>query len=663
MAAPQKRDLNKVVVPCIYTIGKKSLELKSLELLTHVVRGATSFEDMRSEVVDGMRVVHANYYTAACLRGLYDQQHRSEDAFRSYAGPHDQPLADPATTCPNIRFMFAVCLAHVGFMSPQVVLRLYSAHFSADGADGILEISKTLRELRTNLNDHHCATRAEQQLIDDRMREQMMAPVTPLEVQRASDAVNLRHRTLNAEQNAAFITIMRDGFLSYRDGDRATPKVFFVDGPAGSGKTYLYRHLIDTVTMFGEKVLCCATSGIAATLLPRGVTLHRAFGLPLNIHDTSTSFINVQEDGAAYLAKHKFIVCDEMGAATKQLLAVVDRLLRDLHQNDVPMGGVTFVMGGDFRQCTPVEKRKHIGVSINNLLHRDADFWPIVKLIRLTANMRAANGTDAFRKFLTDIGNGTYEEKAGTKDDEIELPDQVVWEGDLIAEVFGSPIDLANCKNRAILCILNERVQEVNDKVMARMQQQGVVDNFREYVGRSYVNKRPIHCTHPQSDFDEITGANVAPMRLTLCVGAPVMLLKNLDTAAGMCNGTRLTVHAMHDGYVVCKFVTGTREGQLVPVPVIDEPIKDTPYPFDIHRVQLPLKLSFAMTVNKSQGQTLDKVGFLLQDASFSHGQLYVGSSRVSKWEDLRMHVGYVDKVAKNRVTRNPVLKEALLPP
>ncbi|KAF4529574.1 hypothetical protein B566_EDAN017726 [Ephemera danica] len=658
----KRRDLNKVVIPCIRTIGKKCLELTSLELLTHVVRGATSFEDLRSEVLDGQRVTHRSYYAAACLRGLFDQHHRSEDAFRHYAGDPALAVVDPATKCPNLRFLFAVGLAHVGFRSPEVILRQYRDHFSADGRDANLEISRTLRELRTDLREHHCATAQEQQDIDDRLRAELLQDVPEHVRQRASDAYDAKRNTLNQEQAYAFSRVMRAGLLKYLvEGDRATPKVFFVDGPAGSGKTYLYRHMINAAVSMGQKVLCCATSGIAATLLPGGVTLHRAFGLPLNIHESSSSFLNVQEDGAAYLAKHSLIICDEMGAASKQLVAVIDRLLRDLHQNQVPMGGVTFVMGGDFRQCAPVEKRKHVGVSLNNLLHKDTELWPRVEKIRLRANMRAAQGTLSFRKFLVEVGDGTYEGH-GTKEFEIEVPEEAICEGDLIDAVFGSPIDMDNCTSKSILCVLNERVEEVNSKVMGRLQQQLGAERIREYAGRTYVNKRDIHCQHPQKDFDDITGANVAPMRLKLCVGAPVMLLKNLDTAAGLCNGTRLTVHSMHDGYVVCKFINGPREGELVPIPVIDEPIKDTPYPFDVHRVQLPLKLAFAITINKSQGQTLAKVGLLLQDAAFAHGQFYVACSRVACWENLLIHVGYVDKESRNRITCNPVLKEALLP-
>ena len=52
-------------------------------------------------------------------------------------------------------------------------------------------------------------------------------------------------------------------------------------------------------------------------------------------------------------------------------------------------------------------------------------------------------------------------------------------------------------------------------------------------------------------------------------------------------------------------------------------------FPIEMKRTQFPVRLSFSMSINKAQGQTLERVGLYLDEPCFSHGQLYVGCSRV----------------------------------
>ena len=130
---------------------------------------------------------------------------------------------------------------------------------------------------------------------------------------------------------------------------------FFIDGPGGCGKTFLYEALLHSVRGEGKVALACAWSGIAATLLEGGRTCHSRFGLPVPMpRDHVPSSITAQSSRAEVLRQASLIVWDEAPMAPREALEAVDRLLRDLMGNEIPFGGKILVLGGDFRQVLPV---------------------------------------------------------------------------------------------------------------------------------------------------------------------------------------------------------------------------------------------------------------------------------------------------------------------
>ncbi len=391
---------------------------------------------------------------------------------------------------------------------------------------------------------------------------------------------------LSAEQAALFEVMER------------TKQHLFVTGRAGAGKSVLLRHFRDHTA---KKVVVAAPTGIAA-LNVRGQTLHSLFKLPIELYRKGMGTLIPNMRLYSLLRRIDTLVIDEISMVRADVLDAVDERLREAFESDVAFGGIQVIMFGDVYQLPPVLEKElseyfeyaHQGhFFFNALVWKEADF----KVYELTQVFRQKDPT--FRDILNAVRDGTVVDE--------QIAQLNVRHG--VSAKAGT----------VTLAPTNALVTQINQEQLNKLE------------GKIYKYKALITGEMKKSIFptEEI---------LQLKKGAQVVLLKN-DKDGRWVNGTVGTVEELFDDHIDVN-VNGVvyrleRETWEEVVYDYDRETKKVEAKVTSSFTQYPVRLAWALTIHKSQGQTYENVALDLTTATFAHGQLYVALSRATGIEGL----------------------------
>ena len=386
-------------------------------------------------------------------------------------------------------------------------------------------------------------------------------------------------------------------------------KNVFITGSAGTGKSYLLNYLKDKVS----NMYLTATTGIAAVNIG-GITLHSWAGLGIEdipVEKIAQNILSARGTNTRKrLLKTDVLAIDEISMLSMETFEKVDKLLRIVRGKDIPFGGIQLILFGDFFQLPPVKSNNFC---FESNTWQEAD----IKTIVLKEIFRQKDAK--FIELLNHIRNGTIT--------------------DFDIKILNSRYGLVNNEaiKPTILSTHNYIVEKINIEKLNNIPSSG--ENYEaEFSGeKSYIEMLKKNC--------------IAREFLMLKVGSQVMMLKNIYQKEGIINGSNGIVigFSAKKRYPIVHFENGT---ELIIGP---EKWEITRFNFNTGELetlavmqQIPLILSWAITIHKSQGMTMDKVECDLKE-SFADGQVYVALSRVRDLDGLYIKSLDIKKIRVNK--------------
>ncbi|XP_019199145.1 PREDICTED: uncharacterized protein LOC109192894 [Ipomoea nil] len=663
----------------IFYVPPASGEIYYLRCLLNIVRGPKCFQDIRT--VNGFE--YLTFRDACYAHGLLDDDKEYIDAINE---------ASYWSSAYSLRKLFVVLLTSSSIIRPENVWNQVWQHLSEDAQHYQRRILKQPDLVLTEEEKKNFALIELENLLGHQNKSLKEYP--PMPIPSTDNSRLLQNRLIfeelayNREQlkedaEVLCAKLTEEQSLIYdtviQDIEEGKGGLFFVYGYGGTGKTFLWRALSAAIRSKGKIVLNVASSGIASLLLPGGRTAHSRFAIPIAINEDSTCNIKQGSELAELLIKTSLIIWDEAPMMHKHCFEALDRTMRDLLRFVDPcsemktFGGKTVVLGGDFCQILPVvpkgTRQDIVSSAINS-----SYLWDSCKVLRLTQNLRLCsvpNGGNRqalqeFADWIANVGDG----KLGGRNDgfvEVEIPKHMLLSAgaDDIKTIVHSTFprfangntDPEHLIGRAILAPTLDVVNAVNEYMTELHNAESRSYFSSDAVCKADGDNGIFGDVHTPEFLNSIRVSGLPNHALTLKIGSPVMLMRNIDHSLGLCNGTRLIITKLADHVIEGEILTGPNKGTKVLITRMSMSPSDPRLLFKFQRRQFPIMISYAMTINKSQGQTLTHVGLILKKPVFVHGQLYVAASRVNNPDGLKILI-VKDPTSTTSSTTNVVYHE-----
>ncbi len=388
-------------------------------------------------------------------------------------------------------------------------------------------------------------------------------------------------------------------------------KNIFVTGGAGSGKSYLLSYLKRNYSSLGLEVT--ASTGIAAVNIG-GVTIHSWSGIGLGNLPIEKIVENLNSAKFSRVRKKirraRALAIDEISMISADLFELLNKVFQAIRENQKPMGGIQILLFGDFLQLPPVNRG-----SDSFTFCFDSNAWRELDLqcFELKGSFRQKDRT--FVDVLNNLRFGSL-----SRNDRDILQSRV-------GLIDGGAI------KPTILTTHNLKVDQINLSELKKIPYQEQAFSADYFGDLNKIELLKKNC--------------LASQILSLKVGAQVMMIKNTYQKEGIINGSLGIVRdfSPRKNYPVVEFANGkvlTIAPEEWLIERFDEDKKIVVV--DAGVSQVPLILSWAITIHKSQGLTLDKISCDLSDA-FSPGQVYVALSRARSLEGVFIKSINFDKI------------------
>jgi hypothetical protein len=314
-------------------------------------------------------------------------------------------LAVSSSSPRQVRELFAMLLVFCEISVPEVLLEQYVADMAEDfmHAEQVDEVTPAIRQQVLSALEvilYHNGSSLSRfpslpQDVELPPTETEWGPSQSNDILPALFESERLRAMLNTEQRALYDAVLGAiGSLNV-PAQALHPKVFFIDGLGGSGKTFLYSALLAHIKASRLHVMATATSGIAALLLDGGRTMHSTFRVPIPVDHLSTCNIAPDSRIGRQIASATLIIIDEAPMMHRHTYEAINRTFQDIMKEsdprlaNVPFGGKIVVMGGDFRQMLPVIPKGCRSAVVNASLNRRG-LWRHFQMFKLKTNVRVS---------------------------------------------------------------------------------------------------------------------------------------------------------------------------------------------------------------------------------------------------------------------------------